>query len=131
MQLKVVGFVSRCACGLAAVLAVLLGGSTASAQTLTWNNGAGNMLWNNSSADWTGSVWSDGNDAVFNGTGVGTINVSGNVGPNSLTFNVNGYTLAGGSITFTTGAGVNANGAVYVAGGDNATIASTIAGAGG
>jgi hypothetical protein len=34
---------------------------------LTWNNGAGNFLWDGSSANWSGSAWGSGNDAVFGG----------------------------------------------------------------
>ena len=89
------------ACGFAAAIGILFAGSFASAGTLNWDNGvsvggSGNFQWDASSgtANWSGSAWSDGSDAVFGSTGVGTINVVGNVSPNSLTFNADGYTLA-------------------------------------
>ena len=37
-----------------------------------WNNGSGNFLWNTTSANWGGVVWTPGVDAVFGAPGVGT-----------------------------------------------------------
>ena len=91
----------------------------AHASSQTWDNGAGDFTWNTSSSNWSGTVWTGGNDAVFGATGVGTVTVSGtqSVGTNTdtpLTFNTAGYTLTGGTLLFP-GAGntstlaVNAN----------------------
>jgi len=69
--------------------------------TQTWSPGGaggGNGAWNTSTANWNGNKkWSDGNDAVFSGTG-GTVTVA-SVTANSLTFNGTGpYQLTGGTL---------------------------------
>ena len=110
------------ACGFAAAVGILFGGSSAFGATLTWDNGANNLQWDTTSQNWTGQYWSDGNAAVFSTAGTGTITVVGNAGnvtATSLTFNANGYNLTGGQITLN-------GGAINVAAGDNATIGSAI-----
>ena len=139
MQLKVVGFVSRCTCGFVAAMIVLVLSSPAAAQvTYTWDpsqTGSGS----DGSGNWTSTayransgsdvVWSDGNNAVF-GVGAasaGTVAISGVVSPNSSTFNPaasGNYVISGGSINlFNAVTSITAN--------TNATISSQLVGTGG
>ena len=83
--------------------------------------------WNTSTANWGNgpggpysSLWTNGNNALFEGTG-STVNV-GTVSAASLTFNTAGYALNGGTVTMTAGT-INANQPV--------TISSELAGTGG
>ena len=48
------------------------------AADVTWTNGAGTSLWNLTDMNWNTGVWNNanGDGAIFNGTGVGAINVS-------------------------------------------------------
>lgn len=87
------------------IVTLLAAAGGAHAASQTWNNGSGDFLWNSSSLNWDGVVWTTGNDAVFGATGVGIITVSGTqtVGNGSdtpLSFNTAGYTLAGGVLKF-------------------------------
>ena len=103
---------------LAGTLSLLLA-TNAQAASKIWNNGAADFIWNTSSLNWGGAVWTAGNDAVFTNTGVGTITVSGTqtVGTGSdtpLTFSTAGYTLSGGTLAlpglnFTNTLAVNAD----------------------
>jgi len=63
----------------------------------TWNNGSGNSQWDANSANWTGpAVWNNGDDAIFDATGAGVINLSSPiVVANNITFRADGYTLLG------------------------------------
>ena len=89
--------------------------------TGTWN--AGNTNWGTSPGGPYNTTFIAGDDAVFEGTAA-TVTVSSPNNPNSITFNVTGYTLSSGTVTFnadpctiTTGSGISA------------TISSVLAGA--
>ena len=85
----------------------------------TWN--ATNTNWGTSSGGPYNTTFNSGDDAVFEGT-AGTVTVSSPNNPNSITFNVSGYTLSGGTITF------NANPFTITIGSTNsATISSVLA----
>lgn len=92
---------------MALCLAAVVFGATSAAHAASqsWDNGSGNFIWDTSSLNWGGAVWTAGSDAVFDATGVGTITVSGtqSVGTGSdtpLTFNPAGFTLTGGTLAF-------------------------------
>jgi autotransporter-associated beta strand protein len=92
----------------AAIVALGIGAQSALGQaTLTWNNGAGDSAWSatSGSLNWTGSPWTDGSNAVFGPTGIGTVTLTGPINANSVTFNNAGYTIAGGGNTLTTNSG--------------------------
>ena len=63
---------------------------------ITWDQGT-TANWSNTSGGTYDQLWGQWNDAVFEGAS-GTVNVSGQVDANSLTFNVDGYVLSGGKI---------------------------------
>jgi autotransporter-associated beta strand protein len=88
---------------------------------LTWN-GATNFSWDTSSANWSGvpQTWQNGDNAIFDGTGIGTVNISTSVTAESVTFNTAGYTIAGGTLGLTGGSTITTNA--------NATISSVLAG---
>ncbi len=76
-------------------------------------------------------TWANNNDAVFEGTGA-TVTIDGPVSADSLTFNVNGYTLSGNSVltlvspaTLTLGSGVSATNAAVIGGSAGLTINGT------
>ena len=62
MQLKVVRFVSRCACGFAAAIGILFSGLSAQAQSV-WNNSGTNWT---TGTNWTGGVPGNSGIAQFN-----------------------------------------------------------------
>lgn len=65
----------------------------------TWNQGSGN--WDLSSANWSGTTWTNGSAAFIGGTAGSTITLStAGISAASLTFNVTGDTIAasGGNI---------------------------------
>ena len=65
MQGKVVRHLSRCACGFAAAVGILFGGSAAQAQ----------VVWNNSGTDWnTGANWTGGVPGSTGSTGIAQFN---------------------------------------------------------
>ena len=67
VQLKIIGYASRCACGFAAVLAILFGDSSAQAQTTyTWS-GTSSVNWSDA-ANWGGTAPGSGDIALFNGS---------------------------------------------------------------
>lgn len=84
----------------------------------TWRDGEVNNDWDLTTLNWdAGVVWTNGNHAIFGGTGE-TVEVAGNITVNNLTFNSNGYVIAdanndsvlsllAGSV-ITTGTGVTA-----------------------
>ncbi len=92
-------------------------------QTLTWTpNGVtagGSGTWNTSGTVWANGVvccfqWSNvafpSNDAVFTGT-VGTVTLGTGITAHNITFNTNGYTVTGNTITLTgTAPGITAAG---------------------
>ena len=88
------------------------------AATKYWS---GTGTWDSSSINWGttpggpyNTTFNTGDDAVFEGT-AGTVTVWSPNNPNSIAFDVTGYTLSGGTITFdadpctiTTGSGISA-----------------------
>ena len=109
-------------------------GSTAQAASRTWNNSAGNMLWDNlTSANWTGSTWNNANpdSAVFAGAGQGTITLNSAItagGATTITFSSNGYTISGANtLTLTTavisfGSGISATNSCPITQNGNMTL---------
>ncbi len=79
-----------------------------------------NQNWDTNTANWSGSIWNNTNDAIFSSTGIGTINLGTGVIANSLTFSNAGYTVANGTLTLIGVSSITANA--------NATISSAIAG---
>jgi autotransporter-associated beta strand protein len=68
----------------------------------TWDNGSANFLWDLSSTNWTSpTIWADGSSAIFGATGVGTVTLGVPVSVQNQTFNVAGYTIAGGGNALT------------------------------
>ena len=69
---------------------------------LTWTDGAGNFLWDSTSANWTAGsgniAWTSPNAALLGAAGIGAITVSGAPAVSSLTVSAAGYSLAGGQI---------------------------------
>ena len=55
-------------------VAVVMGGMSGQAATVTWSNGGGNGLWSNP-ANWGGALPAPGDDVVFNGTSVSNCTV--------------------------------------------------------
>ena len=99
-----------------------------------WNTTTGN--WDTSTANWTGAgtVWVDGNDAVFSNTATASvITLPGTISANSLMFgngtNNGNFTLSGGTLN-TSGnivvQGLNTNGATY-SGNPTVSVNSTAA----
>jgi autotransporter-associated beta strand protein len=120
-------------CKLLALLAgAFISIAAAHAQNCTWTNSLGDRAWTSdpSSTNWDDGLsdlnWQPGGDAFFETTGTGTVNISGDVNVNSVTFDAAGYTIAGATgatLTLTGAAGITANA--------NATISSVIAGTAG
>ncbi|WGR94510.1 autotransporter-associated beta strand repeat-containing protein [Bradyrhizobium sp. ISRA443] len=127
-----------------AVLAAMLLSATAftstsvDAQTLSFGStGAGGSgAWDNTTVDWfngsTAVPWASGATAVFGGA-AGTVTVSGTVAVGGATFNTNGYTITGGTLTLSgttptiaTNAGASATVNSLLAG--SATLVKTGAG---
>ena len=90
-----------------------------SSVTNIWNTTTN--FWGAASGGPYNATWTSYNDAVFVVTG-GVVNVSGTVQANSLTFNVNGYTLTNGTIQI----GNPATPGFYVTNGATAIILSTV-----
>jgi autotransporter-associated beta strand protein len=107
---------------LAAIVATALAGASLHAASQSWSAKV-NANWDTTTANWSGAVWTNGNDAVFGTTGTGTVNVGQGVSANSLTFNAAGFTVTGGPLTLTGPAAVTANA--------NATLAAAITGSSG
>lgn len=66
-------------------LLVIAFASSAEAADLTWNNGASTGNWNTADANWTGSTWTAGDNAIFNTT-TGAINLTQAISAGSVTF---------------------------------------------
>jgi fibronectin-binding autotransporter adhesin len=94
---------------LISLLACLVGSAGVHAATFTWD-GSTSFSWDTVSENWTtpGVFWpgtGTDNDAVFGGTGVGTILVdAGGIVANDLTFNTAGYTIDGPGVLTLNGA---------------------------
>lgn len=93
---------------------------SAPAAVKTWD-GAVNTLWNTGgAANWTGQTWAAGDDALFNGAGVGAVVVdAGGVAARVINFGAGGYTLTGGGINL---ASADGNG-----GGQDMTVTGSVA----
>ncbi|MGO8927913.1 MAG: beta strand repeat-containing protein [Limisphaerales bacterium] len=97
---------------------------------LTWNDGAANMQWDTSSLNWlngaTPAIWNsfapDGAD--FGATGVGTVTLTTAISASSITFDSEGYTIDGNTLTLVGTAPSITNNA-------DATVSSILAGANG
>jgi autotransporter-associated beta strand protein len=86
--------------------------------TATWN--AANVNWGTAtSGPYNVATFATNDDAIFEGS-AGTVTISSPNNPNSLMFNVTGYTLNSGTLTL--------NGASINTGSYDATISSVIAG---
>jgi len=86
--------------------------------TLTWDNGAATGNWNTTDTNWSGSTWSNSDNAVFGPTGVGAVTLTEPITAQSITFNTAGYTLTGGQLIL--------NGTQAVTNNADATIATPI-----
>src|SRR5688572_27057340 len=76
------------------------GNTTTADGSGNWNTTAGNLVWKDTGGN--NVLWTTLSDAVFGGTsgtpGTVTINTAA-ITPNSMTFNVDGYTIADTSTT--------------------------------
>ncbi len=117
---------------------------TAHSADFTWDNGSTDSFWNESSLNWSGNTtWSDdqGNNAIFDATGVGTVTLGENTTAGNIIFNVDGYTIdtanrldiyggitANGNTTISGNSSVRlrANNVWEVASGKTLTVSSTI-----
>lgn len=89
-------FVGAVVMSLAAVF--LLAASAPAQTTLTWDQASGD--WDTTTANWTGSTWTNGSNAVFGGTSGSTITINATgITANSLQFSVNNQTVAGDPAT--------------------------------
>ena len=98
----------------AGLAALVVTSSPAAAAALTWD-GSASMNWNTTDANW-GGAWTNGSDAVFGATGVGTVTLGSAVTANSVAFNATGYTIAGSggnALTINSG-GITANAAATI-----------------
>jgi len=93
------------------------------AASQTWSNSQSNFLWDASSTNWTGVVWTDGNDAIFNSTNAGAITVSGTRLLNNFTVGTNAYSFSGGALNL---AQTNINASTTFTIGTNTTITTPI-----
>ena len=83
----------------AASVLIALMAVTVLADTQTWNDNSADNVWGTNSANWdAGSVWTNGNSAVFSGAGGTTtgetVDVSASVSVADMTFRTNGYVIA-------------------------------------
>lgn len=89
----------------------------------TWDNGTSDFLWNTTSANWSGSTWSNAGDAaIFGGLGQGTITLPSPINVRSFDVTSGTYTLAGvGGLTIvSSGSGTAPPSAILV--GTGATL---------
>jgi autotransporter-associated beta strand protein len=92
--------ISRIAVSLIIAAGWLTAAAKAGAGTNQDWTGALNSNWDTTTANWSGGVWANGDDATFGATGIGAVTIaSGGVTANSLTFNNPGYTIGGGDLT--------------------------------
>jgi autotransporter-associated beta strand protein len=91
-----------------------LGANTVLAASQTYDDASASNVWDTSTLNWGGVAWSNGNDAVFAGTGEGVAVTT--VTAHNVDFNSTGYSLTGSTITLngstptlTTGTGVSAS----------------------
>lgn len=109
-----------------ALCAILAGSaSSAFAADVTWTNGTANSLWDTTSANWSAGLWNNaqGDGAIFDVGGAGTIGVIAPIFVNSFNFLSNGYVLNGpGSLTIASGTSTQTTGVINVAAGVTAGI---------
>ena len=124
---------------LLALAAISTALSTTSAQTLSWDGSqtgtgpsVGSNTWDaGTTVDWypgTGTgdtVWTNGDNAIFAGTGTpGTVTIgTGGVTAGNITFNTAGYTIAGAGLTIKAGSTIALNAGTETIG---AAITSTV-----
>jgi autotransporter-associated beta strand protein len=80
--------------GVIGASAALVISTSADAADRTWNNGASTGNWNTTDANWTGSIWTAGDNAIFN-TNTGAINLTQAISAGSLTFGTAGSNTSG------------------------------------
>ncbi len=99
----------------------------------TWNNGAANLLWDTTSANWASpSTWVQGNDAVFNAAGAGAITLGEDITFGNITINTSRDISAAGKFmtnspasVITAAAGTINNLALSIYGTGNITYAGS------
>jgi len=99
----------------------------------SWNAGGGDDIWSTNSANWdTSSVWTNGNNAIFPGGGLGeTVDVSADVEVGNMTFQTNGYEIADSDTDGTLTISGSPSVITVVNADDSATISEVIDGSGG
>jgi len=99
------------------------------AADVTWTNGAGSSVWNLTDMNWNTGVWNNanGDGAIFNGNGVGAINVNAQINVDSLTLTANGYSFNGtGPLTFVFGTSTPGTGIINVNAGFDIPVTAPI-----
>src|SRR5436190_15602783 len=87
------------------------------AADVTWTNGAGTSLWNLTDLNWSTGAWNNanGDGALFDATGAGSINVTSPINVDSMNLFASGYSFNGtGPLTFVNGTGTLASGVINV-----------------
>src|SRR5436190_9434482 len=87
------------------------------AADVTWTNGAGTSLWNLTDLNWSTGAWNNanGDGALFDATGAGSINVTSPINVDSMNLFASGYSFNGtGPLTFVNGTGTLASGIINV-----------------
>ena len=90
--------------GLSIALIIIGFAGSAQAQTVIWD-GSTDTNWSldPDATSWSGSTYNDGDDAQFNGSGVGNVDITGAVNPGSISVDTSSgdynFTESGGSIT--------------------------------
>jgi autotransporter-associated beta strand protein len=116
-------------------VAILFSVLSAGAADQTWNDAGANNNWSTNEVNWdVGTVWVNGNNAIFSGAGGAffgeTVDIADTVTVANITFQTNGYTIAdadnNGTMTI-----VGAPSVVTVATGQTGTVSEVIAGSGG
>ncbi|MCE9553339.1 MAG: autotransporter-associated beta strand repeat-containing protein [Planctomycetes bacterium] len=117
---------------LVSAVAVIFGAAPAqgatqySTGTFTWDNGAINSVWSAVSGGPYNSVWTSGNDAVFEG-GAGTVSVHlFGATAHNINFNTTGYLIQSSTLTLN-----GATPTITAGGGISATISSQVSGSSG
>ncbi len=91
----------RAVAGLTALVLGVTVTSTVWAQNQTWTDGAANMLWDTTSANWSpGPTWNNAvpDSAIFGNTGSGTINVVATNDFNWIEFSSGNYDFTNGTL---------------------------------
>lgn len=85
--------------------------TTAFADILTWDNGAGTGNWNVTDNNWSGLTWFNNppDDAVFGEQAAGTVTLTEPITVGSITLNAAGYTLDASTFGITINTGITAN----------------------